>query len=1184
MTFKAIACPERSAGTCVKQTLLIMKMTIVLILAACLQVSARGMAQSITLSEKNVSLQQVFKQIRKQAPYDFVYNFELLKQAGNVNVAVQNAKIEQVMQQCLKGKGLTYVIYDRTIVIKSETEEASRNVSYLLAAPPSAISGKVVDKDGNPVPAASVVVKKINYSATGLYKSPAGTQTNAKGEFALPAYPGSIILSISCIGYTTVEVTVEQNSRPLRIILETQESKLGDLVITGYSTKKVSEVTGSLQTISGNDLRSGVNTANTLAMLKGKTSGLYIVESNGTNNGSVANKGQVIMRGQASLPDAGNTNFGPLIVLDGVITTAVNLQDIVDASDIESITVLKDAAATAIYGSRAAQGVLLVNTRRGSVGKLSINLGVNYGKVQNNRLVNYMNTQQATAHIEKYMHVLYDNTPSLQSTYGSYQNYFNTTRIFTDADRAENYDWSNKALFPDGKQSDINLSMSSGTDKTRFYASVNWMKQDGTLLDDRLDRKNIRFNIDQKISNKLSIGFNVNAILDKYTTSSGENQSYIFQPWVSPYKADGQMADSVPNYNYRATGGRTVSWYSNPLYHHEWNTGITNRDSYLGTGVIKYAITPWLSAQSTNTFQYIYTSQNTYRDPRTFRGKYNGPATQPVYMNGELFVTDTKNTYYLTSNLLTFNKRFGEHQITALAGQEYGKTHSEAVNVSGYNTPYPGERNLGAFLSLGNGSSTWIYVRSNLPIAVSSPATTDKASFSLFSELNDNYKGKYFASASLRRDASSNFGKLNRYGTFYAISGAWLLSKEAFMAGIQPVSSLKLRASYGTSGREAGADFLNFTTYSESTAYGYNTNTTSGAGIQRLANDEITWETTYTTDIGLDLSLWNRVNLTVDFYNRRSAGLLQTVTLPSYQGGLSQVRNIGELTNKGLDILLSTTNIQGKHFSWTTDFNISFNSNRLSKLYGDSLKDGFSGSYYRYKGEDVNTLRAIKYAGVNPDNGRPLFERIMADKSVVLVDSIPLVKQDGLRGYQNMGSATPKFFGGITNTFRYDGWSLSVLFNFVYGNKIFNNGERNFISPDTWTYGQNGVQPNSGIRFWQGPGDKNANYPNFYDLAFSARGATNLNSSLLVQDASYLRLRNVRLAYDLPMQVLKRTKMKGVTIYVSADNVFVLKHKELFAADPEGATIGTSASNAYSGSGIYSAMPRKYYAGINVAL
>lgn len=1156
-------------GTAI-QSLRIMRMTVFFVLAACLQVSAKAYSQRVSLSEKNASLQKVFKQIQRQTDYDFVYNTELLNQARKVSIEVHDAELTQALELCLKGQPLSYTIIGKTIVIRAgepiPPPTPPTTTANTPAPQPDPFTGTIVDEAGKPIPYASVVIR-WEYTATGVYHSPMGTQTNERGEFKLPPITGAgAVLYVTAVGYAPVKRPVSVETNRLRIVLVTSDDKLSEMVITGYSSKKASEVTGSVQTIKGDELRSSVTTVNSLAMLKGKAAGLYIVES----GGSVATRGQVVMRGQASF-DAGNNNFGPLIVLDGVITTAANLQDIVDPGDIESVTVLKDAASTAIYGSRAAQGVIVVTTKRGVAGKLAINLNANYGKVQNDRLVHFMNTDQLTTHINKYMQSMYAGTPSLQSTYGSFQNYFNTTRTFTDADLKTNTNWDNDAFFTDGNQSNINLSLSSGTDKTRFFGAASWLKQDGTLLDDNLDRKNVRVNVDQKISDKLTLSLNTNAIIDKYTSSNSENQYYLFEPWVSPNYANGKLADSIPNYVYRSTGARGTTYYDNPLYSHSLNTIVTLRQSYLGTGRIKYAITPWLSIQSTNTAQYIYNNVNSYRDPRTYRGRYDGPATNRVYINGSLVLTDTRTNYYITSNQLNFNKHIGEHSISALVGQEYSKTHVETFATSAYNTPYPGERNLGAFQSYG----TWTNILFGTPATPSAAAPVDKASFSVFSEVNDSYKNKYFGSASVRRDASTNFGKDNRYGTFYSVSGGWLVSGEDFMRSVKPISNLKLRASYGTSGREAGADYLNFTIYQD--ALRYNDLNTYGSTIQRLGNDQITWETTYTTNLGIDLGLWKRIHLSVDYYNRRSSGLLQTVSLPSYIGFSSQIRNIGELTNRGVDLTLTTENIQTKNFSWTTDFNISFNRNRLTKIYGDSLKDASTGAYYRYKGDDINTLRAIKYAGVNPDNGRPLFERVMADKSITLVDSIPLAKQDGLRSFQKAGSATPKFFGGMTNTFRYKGFTLTTLLNFVYGNKIMNNAVRNFFDPTAWQSGFNLPQPNKAIRFWQGPGDKNANYSNYYDLAFFQRGLTNISSSRLIVDASYIRLRNVRLGYDLPTSLLRKTGIASFNVYVSADNLFVTRPKDLYASDPEGATIGT-----YTGTGIASAMPRKFLFGINV--
>lgn len=1154
-----------------------MRLTAIFLTFSFMHVYASSAGQNVTLTGKELSFEKVLSAIRKQTGYGTFYKMELLEDCKPVSINVNNKPLMEFLQIITTDQPVNYYIENKTIYfIRKKVQTFDNTITAI--APVDLIRVRVVDSSGNPLPGATVGAR----GGTGVT-----SMTDGDGWVSLNVKEGEVLMA-SFVGYVTGSVRFT-GGRSLVIRLKPAVAELSEMVITGYTPKKVSELTGAVQTISGKELRSGVSGANTLAMLKGKAAGLYIVESGGNSNGSVANRGQVIMRGQASLPDANNTNFGPLIVLDGVITTSDNLQDIVNPADIASITLLKDAASTAIYGSRAAQGVLLVTTNRGQSGKLTINLNAAYGKVQSKRLVDYMNTEQITTHIEKNMQALY-NAPSvagqtLRNKFGSFANYFSTASVFTEADRDKYYDWSGNAFFPDGRQSDINLSMSSGNERSRFYGAVTWQKQDGTLLDDRLDRKSIRLNIDQKINDKLSVSFNTNVIADTYTSSTGENQSYILQPWVTPYNADGTPADSIPQYPYAAaagTGARNRFWYSNPLYRHELNTAITKRQNYLGTGIIKYTITPWLTAQSTNTLQYIYNNVNSYKDPRTFRGKYGGPASNMVLLNGDISINDTRSNYFLTSNLLTFNRQFGDHQISALAGQEYGKTHTEFTNVSAYNTPYPGERNLGAFLFNGAGIFTSSYISAGRPIvAPSSLPTLDKASFSIFSEINDNYKGKYFGAVSLRRDASTNFGKMNRYGTFYSVSGAWQVNKEEFMAGIKPVTNMKLRVSHGTSGREAGADFLNFTTYSESGSWAYDTITNIGAAIQRIANEEVTWETTYTTNIGLDLGLWNRVTLNVDVYNRTSKGLLQTVTLPTYQGGLTQVRNVGELQNRGIDINVSTVNIQKRNFSWTTDFNISFNQNKLVRLYGDSLRDAFTASYYRYVGEDINNLKAINYVGVNPQNGRPLFERVMPDKSIQIVDSIPLAK-NGLASYKVQGSATPKFFGGFTSTFHYKGITLSTLFNFVYGNKIFNNSLRNFISPTIWMNGYNMLQPNESIRFWQGPGDTDANYPDYFDEAFSQRGATNINSSLLIQDASYIRLRNARLAYDLPADVMKKLKMSSASIYVSGDNLFVIKSGELFAADPEGATIGNSAANIYQGAGIWSAMPRRYLVGLNV--
>ncbi len=1127
-----------------------MRITAILLTAFSLHVAANGSAQSVTLDLKNVPVQRVFKEVSKQTGMSIVYSEEMVRKMKPVSIQVKDASVQEVLEKCLKDQPLNFTLKENTIVISADQATA-----------PFMLSGFVLDDNNSPLESVSVTNTNSNTTVT----------TDRQGKFSIMANMNDV-LEFSFVGFQTLRYKVANETKTINIKLSIQDRTMNEIVVTGYNVKKSREVTGALQTLSGEELRTGVTSANTLSMLKGKVSGLYITETGG---GSVSNKGQVVMRGQASFADAGNTNFGPLIVIDGVITPAANLQDIVNPNDIESITLLKDAASTAIYGSRAAQGVIVVTTKRGAAGKMRVDLSMKYGNIKDDRLVRFMNTTELTNHINKYMEVMYNNTPSIRAQFPTLQDFYNTTRPFKDSDLGIYTNWD-KVLFTDGNQRDINLALTTGTEKSRIYTAIDWYNEDGTLIDDNLDRKSLRLNIDQEIGKKFTLSLNTNTIFDKYTASTSENQYYLFQPWVPTTYANGQLADSIPNYTFRATTTPLKQFYDNPVYSHSYNTSIRKIQTVLGSLILRYKITPWLTAQSTNSINLITNNFNSYRDPRTFRGRWDGAASNRQYINGSISVNDTKTEYFLTSNQLSYNKSFGKHYINALVGQEYSKTHMETIAADAFNTPYPGERNLSAF----NNYGTWInLLQSTTPVPLRI-APVDKASFSLFGEANYNYMQKYFGSASLRRDASTNFGEINRYGTFYSVSGAWLMSAENFMQTIKPVTHLKLRAAYGTSGREAGADFLNFTVYQDNLRYD-NTNT-FGSTIQRLGNEEITWETTYSTNLGMDIGLWDRININFDWYNRRSSGLIQTVQLPSYIGFPQQIRNVGELTNRGVEVMVSSQNIRSADFEWTTDFNISFNKNTLTKIYGDSLIDPWSGSYYRYVGEDLNVLKAVTYAGVNAQNGRPQFERIMPDGKIVIVDSLPTVLADGIRSFRPVGSATPKFFGGFSNTLRYKAISFSFLFNYSYGNMIMNQSLSNFLTPTSWQSGFNIVNPDESTQFWQGPGDTKSRYPNFYDLAFSQRGSTNFRSSLVFQDASYLRLRNIRLGYDLPVAWTQKAHMSGVHVYVSADNLFVIKSDELFASDPEGARIGVT-SGAFTGTGVASATPRRFGAGINVS-
>ena len=700
-----------------------MRITAILLTFFSLQVAANGSAQSVTLDLKNVPVQRVFKEVSKQTGMSIVYSEETVRKMKPVSIQVRNASVQEVLEACLKGQPLSFTLKENTIVISADQ-----------AALPFSLSGVVLDDNNNPLE--SVSVTNTNSSTT--------VASDKQGKFTIMANINDV-LEFSFVGFQTRRFKVANENKTINIKMSIQDKTMNEIVVTGYNIKKSREVTGALQTLSGEELRQGVTSANTLSMLKGKVTGLYITETGG---GSVSNKGQVVMRGQASFADAGNTNFGPLIVVDGVITPAANLQDIVNPNDIENITVLKDAASTAIYGSRAAQGVIVVTTKRGAAGKMRIDLNMRYGKIKDDRLVRFMNTTELTNHINKYMEVMYNNTASLRAQYPTLQDFYNTARPFKDSDLGIYTNWD-KVLFTDGNQRDINLALTTGTEKSRIYTAIDWYNEDGTLIDDNLDRKSLRFNIDQEIGSKFTLSLNTNTIFDKYTASTSENQYYLFQPWVPTTYANGELADSIPNYSFRPTSTPLKQFYDNPVYSHTYNTSIRKVQTVLGSLILRYKITPWLTAQSTNSINLVTNNFNSYRDPRTFRGRWDGAASNRQFINGSISVNDTKTEYFLTSNQLSFNKTFGKHYFNALVGQEYSKTHMETIAADAFNTPYPGERNLAAF----NNYGTWINLLQGTTPVPLRIAPVDKASFSLFGEANYNYMQKYFGSASLRRYA-----------------------------------------------------------------------------------------------------------------------------------------------------------------------------------------------------------------------------------------------------------------------------------------------------------------------------------------------------------------------------------------------------------------------------------------------
>lgn len=1110
--------------------------------------------QKKVISLQDVSIREAFRKIENTYQVKFFYAAGAFP-AQHITLVSKVRNIRDLLAELTAATGLQFRQSGNMIGVVQAPQTPN---PYVYTSPKPALKGSVTDRKGQPLPGAT-----IRDIITGR-----GTTTDANGMFSLVTEEDHPLL-VSSVGYRQRTQAITRGDN--RIVLEEDATSLGSVVVMGYTNKQAAELTGAVQKITGNQLRSSVSSANILSMLKAKTTGMYIVEPSA--DAGAGAKSQVLVRGVSSLPSGTSSYYGPLLVIDGVISNSQSLQDIVNPADVESVTILKDAASTAIYGSRAAQGVIVVTTKRGMPNSgIQVTLDTRYGAIAPNRAIRQMNTQESIAHMDKVMQRRWEETPSLQAQFPTAADFIQKRRIYTDDDKTKFFDWE-KALFGNGNFSDVSLGITSGNDKTTLYAGLDWYKEKGINVGNTFDRRTLRLNIEQKFSKKLNGGINTSAIIDKTIARTGLPVLYMTQPFVTPYKADGSLADSIPVKQSNNFGVPYSTYTQNFLGEKKYdNTNITNTQHFTGTGWLSYRVLPWLTVKTANTIDYINVHGNSYMDPRSYSGKYGGlpylfnPAS-PQLPNGMLSITDSRLTNFTSTNTLNAVKSFGAHNLNFLAGTEWAKRTSEASSTSMYNL-LPGERNMGAAKNFGD----VISVAYGLPYRPSG-SYAERASFSAFSELSYNYQSRYYAAASLRTDAFTNFGRNKRYGTFYAISGGWMINREAFLADVKSIDLLKLRAVHGTSGRDVGDGYLNQTLYANNLTY--NDANSIGAVITQLENPDISWETTVNNTIGLDLGLWNRIDLNADFYSKLSKRLLQQVFVGSAQGSFQQYQNVGEVLNRGLELMLNTKNIAGKNFSWTTNLNISFNKNTIQHLYGDSLLDGTNRAYYRYKGENINTIKAIKYVGVNPDNGAPLFQNYDASGKLQTVEGIGNFAD--LRNYQTIGSATPKFFGGFTNTFTYRQFSLSAEIWFQVGNYAYMSMINNFQDPTAPFLGRNNVNWQASQKIWQQPGDKNANYPDVYSSKMNTWRAFDGRSSLVYGNASHLRMRNIRLGYDLAPKTLKRINAQRAGVFVSVDNVFVIKHKDFVGADPEGAPIGSLSSI-----GIGNANPRRITAGLNI--
>jgi TonB-linked SusC/RagA family outer membrane protein len=920
------------------------------------------------------------------------------------------------------------------------------------------VKGTVKDRSGA-LPGVTVTLKE---------DGKIGISTDVNGNYSLRV-PENGTLIFKAIGYETIEIAVNGRSA-VNVVMQEGISNLSEVVVVGYTTKSLSQLSSSVSVVSGDKLRD-VTSNNVTSMLQGKAPGVIVSSTSGSPNAEPS----IIVRGSSSI----TAGAAPLYVVDGIIGGTAN------PNDVESVTILKDAAATGLYGSRAANGVIIITTKTGKAGSNQVNFnastGINMVTMGN---FDVMNSQE-----------LYD-----------YQRTFWNPATW-DRDRPasllmQNTDWNNLA-FRTGLTHNYILSVSGGSEKTQVYVSGNFYKEDGTLKTTGRNSYNLRTNVSHNISEKLKLGVRFDAGFRKFNDDASGNYGALVGstrnlPWDNPYDADGSIKRGTePGWLGREQDNFLHGW--------QYNVNNTKRASLSGDLKLDYYITKDLTFTSSNRIGYNNRKEELYYDVRGKAGIGLGQLTNRLGIASSL----------ITSNRLLYEKSFSKNNFSAIAVAEAEKNYADANTI------------------LGQGIVTGLRVLNAASQILSSGNSNGFTNENVFSkglvQVDYNYDNKYFLVGSYINEASSRFGANNRAGHFYTLGTSWILSNESFMKDQETFDLLKLRASYGSTGNAQIGNYQTLGLYSFSSQYaGLSASTPS-----QLANPDLTWEKVKTMNIGLDVGLLKNITLNVDVYDKTSEALLLNVQLPFTSGFTSVIQNVGSVRNRGVELNLNTMNLGGA-FKWETGFNIAFNKSRVLKL--DKGKDiitdnGFSPPTIVSVGHDLNSFYMRKWAGVDPQNGDPLWEKITTDANGNKTISTTNLLSNATS--QFVGSFSPDFTGGLTNTFTYKAFSLNAFLNFVSGNEVFNSSRTSFDSDGAYET-VNNMLPMEKWSRWLKPGD-NATHPK---AVFGGNKNSNKISSRYLEDGSYIRLRNVSFGYELPKSFLSKLKVSNARVYLSGDNLW----------------------------------------------
>ncbi len=1121
---------------------------------------------------------------------------------------LQHKKVEEVLKNVLYPEDLVFLYVQEnyyTIVPRDRVAEARRNKAQnenSANVARTAIKASVISPAVSGVISGAVFEENVEKALVGVTVRVVGRNrgctTNAQGKFSLKLSPGTYTLEFSSVGYKTkqvpsVEVTPNEVTN-LSVPLKMTMPKLTEAVVIGYGTQTRKDLTGSVGTYKPTDEVGGLPLSIDHAMI-GKIAGVHITPSSGVPGSASA----ITIRGISTLNMNGNS---PLIVVDGVpvygINNDLNTTDFgagnvmgftfggtqtvndfdVDGSirnsfeknplatinpdDIASIEVLKDAYAMAIYGSRGAAGVILITTKKGKPGEMRTNVDLSTTVGSAFDLPDLMTGDQYADFYTTYFHAL---DTLNQGNWGYPKDY-----VFP---KGINTNWLDEVT-RSAVSKNVNVSISGGTENNRYYVSGGLTDRESYIINQDYKRYHGRVHFDQDIGKLLKIGTDINLT---YANNEALNAQTVYRNAL--IKSPNQKVQNPDGSFIWGKGINPIGPTSdvNPVAKALLGENYLTETRVLGNVFAELSFTPWLKLKTKFGVDWI-----------SSKG-YSRQVSKPHTLGGVGNETSSQLRKWVINNTLTFDKVIGSrHYINAMIGQSFETSDENVSTIWGRDFLNDNIKSISAASEHG----------------IQSALEKQWALLSYFGRINYQFEHKYLLGVTYRIDGSSKFAANHRYVGFPSFSAGWRINKEGFLSDVKAIDQLKVRGSLGFSGSDGGAGYYGNQGQYKLDVYGATYGNLQVISTSQPANPNLEWEKTRTFDVGLDLSLWNsRLMATVDYYNKQISNAILPSALPAFMGFLTQPQNLADVSNRGWEFSINTQNVQNKTFTWSSRFNISHNKNIIKKLFQIDPNDlarniEINGGRFWRVGKSATEFYLYQWGGVNSKTGNPIW--VGADGQHYDTP-FPIQKtSDGkyidaniyLQNRVALGDAMPDFYGGLDNTFKWRNFVLDVFFSFSYGNKMFNGSKAALYNYTSSSFSGASINNLSSdlLQYWTRPGQKTAipaliNKSNYANASFSSSFDYTLGQDIsrFLEDASYLKLRNVTLAYNFSNDFLRHKLpfIRSLRVYAQGNNLWLLT--EYSGIDPEVSAYGSSALNAGYDE-LTMPSPRRFTFGIKVGL